>query len=145
MFGCADFRLASLTLVPQQRPDVQFGAYVEVVDLSQCHTLAFILAEMVAQMRRGSVGQLVVRNEDGCFEEETMHLVYRSLVYRLWRGGYRPLSEQAFREEEKGKRFCVWMGEGAREKGNSLDSEFTNLSARSGNTSAAGWGYVAMQ
>ncbi|KAF2232619.1 hypothetical protein EV356DRAFT_247255 [Viridothelium virens] len=161
-FGCSALHLSSLTLLPR-RPEAYFGAYAEVAYLSQCHTLAYILAEMVREMGGGSVDKsgsrsvsvrkLVVRLE-GCFEqEEIRRLVYRSLVFRLWKGQRRKEGaaeeeeRRGFEEREGGREFWVWMGEGAGQegKGRSLNSEFRNLSEGVlGTSSAAGWGYVAM-
>ncbi|KAI9663078.1 MAG: hypothetical protein M1821_008126 [Bathelium mastoideum] len=186
-FGHAALRLATLTILPQ-RP-AAFGAaaasYAEVAALSQAHTLAFVVAEMVVALERGAVRKVVVRDAaaaaggggargggggsggggmgilgggggggDGGegFDAETWHLVYRSLVYRLWRGQRRPASgEWGFREGEG--EFNVWMGDGAGKEGRGLEAEFRWLAAGGGNvvgvgggtSSAAGWGYVAMQ
>ncbi|PNS21031.1 2-methylcitrate synthase, mitochondrial [Sphaceloma murrayae] len=101
-FGHSDFFLETLTLVPC-RPETHLSAYAEVADLSQCHTLAYILAETLKGLR--NVGVVSVRNE-GCFNELIWRLAYRSLVFRLWKWGGR-LLDLKFREDTKEQCFEV--------------------------------------
>lgn len=82
-----------------KRADTAGSAYAEVADLSQSHTLAYILAETLKTLR--NVRRVVVRNQ-GCFTDLVWRLVYRSLVYRLWRWGG-SLCGLGFREWEDGE------------------------------------------
>ncbi|TKA30084.1 hypothetical protein B0A50_02803 [Salinomyces thailandicus] len=82
-FGHPCLSLDTLTIVPR-RPDCSMTAYAEVADLSQCHTLAYIFAETLKGLR--NVKCVEVRNE-GCFNAAVWRIVYRSLVYRLWKWG----------------------------------------------------------
>lgn len=82
-FGCPELDLETLTIVPT-RADCSNSSYREVADLSQSHTLAYIFAETLKGLRNVRVVQ--VRNQ-GCFNEVVWKLVYRSLVYRMWRWG----------------------------------------------------------
>ncbi|GAB7354654.1 hypothetical protein MBLNU459_g5084t1 [Dothideomycetes sp. NU459] len=83
-FDCPDLALATLTIVPRRAHAVE-PHYAEVADLNMSHTLAYILAETLKTLR--GVRRLVVRNDDGCFNPDVWRLVYRSLVYRLWKWG----------------------------------------------------------
>lgn len=67
-----------------RRPDCSSSAYAEIADLSQCHTLAYIFAETFKGLKNVTVVE--VRNH-GCFNAVVWRIVYRSLVYRLWRWG----------------------------------------------------------
>ena len=80
-FGHPELMLDTLTIVPT-KADCSHTSYREVADLSQVHTLAYILAETVKGLR--NVRVLQVENR-GCFNEVVFKLVYRSLVYRLFR------------------------------------------------------------
>ena len=82
-FGHPCLHLDTLVVVPT-RPLVCSSAYAEIADLSQSHTLAYILCETLKSLR--NVACLEVHN-DGCFTEIVWRLLYRSLVYRLWRWG----------------------------------------------------------
>lgn len=82
-FGHPSLSLETLTIVPK-KPETYSTAYAEVADLSQSHTLAYIFAETFKGLR--NVQTVEVRNE-GCFNEVVWRLVYRSLVYRMWRWG----------------------------------------------------------
>lgn len=82
-FGHPSLDLETLTIVPR-RPDCSTSAYAEVADLSQCHTLAYIFSETLKGLR--NVRVLEVRNQ-GCFNDVVWRIVYRSLVYRMWRWG----------------------------------------------------------
>ncbi|GIZ46074.1 hypothetical protein CKM354_000921300 [Cercospora kikuchii] len=85
-FGHPSLDLDTLTILPT-RPDVHARALAEIADLSQSHTLAYILSETLKSLRK--VKCVEVRNEMK-FNEAVWKLFYRSLVYRLWRwGGYR--------------------------------------------------------
>lgn len=111
-FGQTLLDLHTLTLVPQ-KPECHASAYAEVADLSQSHTLAYIVAESAKTLRQ--VRCLVVRNE-GCFSEVVWRLVYRSLVYRIWRwaGPHAGLRFECSGElEAEGREWLrVWIGEG---------------------------------
>ncbi|KAK5135677.1 hypothetical protein LTR08_004978 [Meristemomyces frigidus] len=82
-FGHVGLRLETLTIVPC-RPDASASAYAEVADLSQAHTLAHVFAETLRGLR--GVGCVEVRN-GGCFGEGVWRVLWRSLVFRLWRWG----------------------------------------------------------
>lgn len=82
-FGHPSLKLDTLTIVPK-RPDASHSAYAEVADLSQSHTLAYIFAETFKSLR--NVREVTVLN-NACFNEVVWRLVYRSLVYRMWRWG----------------------------------------------------------
>lgn len=110
-FGHPSLRLDSLTIVPR-RPAMCGSAYAEVADLSQSHTLAYILAETLKSLR--GVKRVVVRNEC-CFGESVWRLVYRSLVYRLWRWGGR-LCDLGLRELDGECAFEVLCGMGKVER-----------------------------
>ncbi|KAF2771839.1 hypothetical protein EJ03DRAFT_288703 [Teratosphaeria nubilosa] len=98
-FGHPSLDLDRLTIIPR-RPDCSNTAYAEVADLSQSHSLAYILAETLKGLR--NVRMLEVRNQ-GCFNDVVWRILYRSLVYRIWRWG----------GEECGLRFeCAADGEG---------------------------------
>lgn len=101
-FGSGDFFLETLTLVPR-RPEIHERAWAEVADLSQSHTLAYILGETLKSLRH--VGIVIVCNE-GCFNEVIWQLTYRSLVFRLWKWGGR-LCELKVCENEAEKCFAI--------------------------------------
>lgn len=82
-FGNPCLELDTLTIVPK-RPDASWSAYAEIADLSQSHTLAYIFAETFKRLR--NVRVVCVKNR-ACFNEVVWRLVYRSLVYRIWRWG----------------------------------------------------------
>ena len=103
-------------MVPK-RPETHGSAYAEVADLSQSHTLAYILAETLKSLR--NVRKVVVRNED-CFTEVVWRLVYRSLVYRLWRWGG-SLCDLGFRELEGEQGFEVLCSCGKQMAGKEQD------------------------
>lgn len=111
-FGQPGLHLHTLTLVPR-KPACHASAYAEVADLSQSHTLAYIVAETAKTLRQ--VRCVVVRN-GGCFNEVVWRLVYRSLVYRIWRwagprAGLRfECSGELVAEGEEWLK--VWIGEG---------------------------------
>ena len=111
-FGQPQLNLHTLTLIPR-KPECHASAYAEVADLSQSHTLAYIIAETAKTLRQ--VRCLVVRNE-GCFSEVVWRLVYRSMVYRIWRwaGPRAGLRFECSGESEQEERewLRVWIGEG---------------------------------
>ena len=114
-FGQPLLHLHTLTLIPL-KPPCHGSAYAEVADLSQSHTLAYIIAETAKTLRQ--VWCLVVRNE-GCFSEVVWRLVYRSLVYRIWRwaGPRAGLRFECSGEGEEGvgegrEWLKVWIGDG---------------------------------
>ena len=82
-FGDTRLRLEKLVLRPT-RPVVIDVPFREIADLSQCHTLAYVLGETLKGLRH--VRCLEVQNR-ACFEEGVWRMFYRSLVYRLWRWG----------------------------------------------------------
>lgn len=65
------------------RRPVSQDAYSHVADLSQSHTLAYILSETLKGLK--GVEKVVVRNEENAFSEAVWRLVYRGSVWRLWR------------------------------------------------------------
>ncbi|KAI9705355.1 MAG: hypothetical protein M1820_005185 [Bogoriella megaspora] len=157
-FGSSSLRLASLTIIPQRAEAALFEANAEVADLSQCHTLAFILTEFLVRVERGVVGRLEVRNQ-GCFVAEMMGIVWRSLVYRLWkqrRGCWWDGEGEGLGFEERGDGGVVWIGDGdgdgngvgmgtdGKDRGRGLDEEVMRLSGRGTGSGAGGWGFVAM-
>ncbi|KAF2213300.1 hypothetical protein CERZMDRAFT_96959 [Cercospora zeae-maydis SCOH1-5] len=84
-FGHPSLDLDTLTILPT-RPEVHARALAEIVDLSQSHTLAYILSETLKSLKK--VKCVEVRNEMK-FKEAVWKQFYRGLVYRLWRwGGY---------------------------------------------------------
>ncbi|KAM3423784.1 hypothetical protein BST61_g1188 [Cercospora zeina] len=84
-FGHPKLNLDTLTILPT-RPQVHARALAEIADLSQSHTLAYILSETLKSLRK--VKCVEIRNEMN-FNEAVWKLFYRGLVYRLWRwGGY---------------------------------------------------------
>ena len=102
-------------------------SYREVADLSQVHTLAYILAETVKGGLR-NVAVLRVENR-GCFNEVVFRLVYRSLVYRLFRWAGRECGVRVLcnHDEEGEDAGWFWVGlgvvggEGWREVGTEVD------------------------
>lgn len=82
-FGNFALDLETLTLVPQ-RPDAGNTAWAEIAELDQCHTLAHVLAETLKTL--GRVGEVRVANS-GCFGEGVWRLVYRHLVFKVWKWG----------------------------------------------------------
>jgi hypothetical protein len=82
-FGNPSLRLETLTLVPR-RPDATKSAWAEVAELDQCHTLAHVLAETLKTL--GRVQEVKVLNA-GCFGEGVWKLVYRHLVFKVWKWG----------------------------------------------------------
>jgi hypothetical protein len=98
-FGHPELTLDTLTIVPT-KADCSLSSYREVADLSQVHTLAYILAETVKGLR--NVRVLQVENR-GCFNEVVFKLVYRSLVYRLfrWAGRESGIRVRCNNEEEE--------------------------------------------
>ena len=129
-FGNPALDLETLTVIPK-RPDTSHTAYAEVADLSQSHTLAYIFAETLKTLRNVRVVQ--IRNA-GCFNDVVWRLVYRSLVYRIWRwgGGRCGLRFQCSgEEEENGEQwFRVWLKEG--DEGSEVGEEVVRLVGGSG-------------
>lgn len=82
-FGNSSLHLDTLTLVPR-RPDATKSAWAEVAELDQCHTLAHVLAETFKTL--GKVREVKVVNL-GCFGDGVWRLVYRHLVFKVWRWG----------------------------------------------------------
>ncbi|KAI7105973.1 hypothetical protein KC339_g3455 [Hortaea werneckii] len=98
-FGCADLKLEKLTIVPLRPDCFAKTAYAEVADLSQSHTLAYIFAETLKGLRNVRCFEVVRRGEQrrgggGAgegggvgFSAGVWRIVYRSLVYRMWKWG----------------------------------------------------------
>ncbi|KAF2719313.1 hypothetical protein K431DRAFT_228901 [Polychaeton citri CBS 116435] len=105
-FGSTNLCLETLTIVPK-RTDASYSAYAEVADLSQTHTLAYILAETLKTLK--NVGVVVVRN-DGCFKDVVWGVLYRSLVYRVWRWGGHSCGIRFEFDEERGNSFSAHLG-----------------------------------
>jgi len=123
-FGHPSLTLDTLIIVPK-RPDCSISAYAEVADLSQCHTLAYIFTETFKGLR--NVKMVEVRNQ-GCFNEVVWRIVYRSLVYRLWRWGggkcgVRFESSPEGQHEERDGWFRVHLGEEDEEQAERRGSE----------------------
>lgn len=101
-FGDNEMFLDTLTVVPY-RPETQAQVYAEIADLSQCHTLAYILTETLKGLR--NVDTVIVRNE-GCFKSVIWKQSYRSLVFRLWKWCGR-LCDLRFKEDEDEQAFSI--------------------------------------
>ncbi|GAB1732872.1 hypothetical protein NU195Hw_g7725t1 [Hortaea werneckii] len=100
-FGCPELSLDTLTIVPLRPDCFARTAYAEVADLSQSHTLAYIFAETLKGLRkvrcfevvrrRGEKGAAAGGGEGGeggtGFSAGVWRIVYRSLVYRMWKWG----------------------------------------------------------
>lgn len=116
--------LDSLTIIPT-KPDASRSCYAEVADLSQTHTLAYVLAETFKRLR--NVGVVHVRNS-GTFNAVVWRLVYRSLVWRVfqWGGDRCGLRFWSSGEEEGREWFTVWLGEG-QEEGNDVGDEVIRM------------------
>lgn len=129
-FGNPSLDLETLTIVPK-RPDASFSLYHQVADLSQGHTLAYILTETFKCLK--NVRVVLVKNR-GCFNEGVWRLVYRSLVYRIWRwGGGRCGIRFECSENEEGEGdewFKVWFKDG--EEGTEVGEEVVRLVGGSG-------------
>ncbi|OQN96473.1 hypothetical protein B0A48_17529 [Cryoendolithus antarcticus] len=82
-FGHPSLRLQKLTLIPL-RPDAAKSVWGEIADLSQAHTLAYILGETFRGLR--NVAEVEVLNRD-YFRSGVWELVYRTLCYRMFRWG----------------------------------------------------------
>jgi len=136
-FGNTTLTLETLTIIPK-RPDASFSAYQQVADLSQGHTLAHIFTETFKCLK--NVRVVVVRNE-GCFNDTVWRLVYRSLVYRIWRWGggkcglrfeYCAEGPGGLEERVEGREesFRVWLQEGS--EGREVGDEVARLVGRTG-------------
>ncbi|KAF2154406.1 hypothetical protein K461DRAFT_128874 [Myriangium duriaei CBS 260.36] len=101
-FGNENVFLETLTVVPR-RPKTYGQGYAEVADLSQCHTLAYILTETLKGL--SNVGTVTVRNEK-CFNNVIWRLTYRSVVFRIfkWCG---QLCDLRFKENEDEEWFSI--------------------------------------
>ncbi|RMY69812.1 hypothetical protein D0863_06201 [Hortaea werneckii] len=97
-FGCPELKLEKLTIVPLRPDCFARTAYAEVADLSQSHTLAYIFAETLKGLRNVRCFEVVRRGkklgggggggEGGVgFSAGVWRIVYRSLVYRMWKWG----------------------------------------------------------
>ncbi|KAI7153467.1 hypothetical protein KC349_g8326 [Hortaea werneckii] len=93
-FGCPDLKLEKLTIVPLRPDCFARTAYAEVADLSQSHTLAYIFAETLKGLRNVRCFEVVRRKKPGSgggggvgFSAGVWRIVYRSLVYRMWKWG----------------------------------------------------------
>lgn len=104
-FGNAQLELDTLTIVPT-KADCSMTSYREVADLSQVHTLAYILAESAKGLR--NVRVLKVENR-GCFNGVVFKLVYRSLVYRLFRWAGRESGIRVLCNDEDDENAAGWF------------------------------------
>ena len=104
-FGHPDLELETLTIVPT-KADCTHTSYREVADLSQVHTLAYILAETVKGLRNVRVIQVENR---GCFNEVVFRLVYRSLVYRMFRWAGRECGLRVVCNDEEAESVAGWF------------------------------------
>ncbi|GAB1740020.1 hypothetical protein NU219Hw_g4943t1 [Hortaea werneckii] len=129
-FGCAGLNLDKLTIVPLRPDCFARTAYAEVADLSQSHTLAYIFAETLKGLRnvrcfevvRGEKEKKLVEGGGGGgvgFSAAVWRIVYRSLVYRMWKwggdvcGARFEVSEDDVEEEEEGEGwFRVYLQQG---------------------------------
>lgn len=128
-FGHPSLRLETLTIVPT-RADARNSAYAEVADLSQSHTLAYVFAETLKGLR--NVGVLTVVNE-GCFNEVVWRLVYRSLVYRMYRwGGICCGVRFECSEDEEKMWFRAFLEKGGAVGGREVGEEVCRLLGREG-------------
>lgn len=82
-FGNRSLNLETLTVVPK-RPDASYSSYQHVADSAQGHNVSHILSETLKGLK--NVRCVVVKNR-GCFNGKIWQLVYRSLVYKIWRWG----------------------------------------------------------
>lgn len=130
-FGHPCLHLERLVIVPQ-KPDAAGSCYAEVADLSQCHTLAYVLAETLKGLRQ--VTCIEVQNH-GCFNGLVWRLLYRSLVYRMWRwGGIRcglKFSSSDSRVDDTGKEWLQVMI-GDEHDGNEVGFEVCRLMGKDG-------------
>lgn len=112
-FGCADLRLETLTVVPV-RPQT-YAPHAEVADLSQVHTLAYLLGEAIKSLK--NVETIVLVNQ-GCFTELLWRLLYRSLIFRMWKWAGEGLTDCSlgFREVDGDSRFEIRLGNGAQDE-----------------------------
>jgi hypothetical protein len=104
-FGHPGLVLETLTIVPT-KADCSHTSYREVADLSQVHTLAYILAETVKGLR--NVRAIQVENR-GCFNEVVFRLVYRSLVYRMFRWAGRECGVRVVCNDEEEDNATGWF------------------------------------
>lgn len=112
-FGNFALNLESLTLVPR-RPDAGNTAWAEIAELDQCHTLAHVLAETLKTLNK--VGEVRVVNV-GCFGEGVWRLVYRHLVFKVWKWGgmncgvrFEGVRSGEGESESRGDWFRVFLG-----------------------------------
>jgi hypothetical protein len=124
-FGHPSLNLDTLTIVPR-RPDCSNSAYAEVADLSQSHTLAYIFAETLKGLR--NVKTIEVLNK-GCFNDVVWRILYRSLVYRLYRWGGEKIGVRfecsADAPDERDAWFKVFLG--GHESGRDVGDEVIRL------------------
>lgn len=121
-FGHSLLYLDRLVITPM-RPDVTTSCYAEVADLSQCHVLAYVLTEALKSMKNLRV--LEVQNA-GCFNEHIWKLLYRGLIYQLWRWGGSRCGMRFVQEHDY---FRVMIGEDWQE-GNEAGDELARLLTR---------------
>ncbi|KAK0312183.1 hypothetical protein LTR01_003097 [Friedmanniomyces endolithicus] len=126
-FGSPELQLETLTIVPR-RPDCSSGAYAEVADLSQSHTLAYVFTETFKGLR--GVGVVEVRNQ-GCFNDVVWRILYRGVVYRLfrWGGGECGVRFECSAEDGGGEQEAWFrvLFQGSREGGNEVGAEVRRL------------------
>lgn len=103
-FANPHLSLKTLVIVPR-RPASYDIHHAEIADQSSAHTLAYILSETLKSLR--GVERIIVRNEDGCFNDSMWTLIYTSMINRLllWAG---KLCSCSFRwDHDQGKWFEV--------------------------------------
>lgn len=130
-FGHPCLRLDKLVIRPQ-KPDTSGSCYAEVADLSQCHTLAYVLAESLKSMK--NVLQVEVQN-DNCFKDFIWRLLYRCLVYRMykWGGiqcGMKFLCSAAIMDGSGEEWFKIFIGDHT--EGSEVGSETCRLMGKDG-------------
>ena len=130
-FGQPSLELETLTIVPT-RPDASSSAYRDIAHLSQGSTLAYILGETVKCLK--NVRCVIVKNR-GCFDEGVWRVVYRSLVYQIWRwgGGKCGIRFECCNEKEVAlgdEWFRVWLQDG--EEGSEVGEEVMRFFSATG-------------
>ncbi|KAL1305347.1 hypothetical protein AAFC00_002244 [Neodothiora populina] len=101
-FDNPNLHLETLTIIPR-RPQNHESNYAEIADLSQSHTLAYILCETLKGLK--SVDRIIVRNDEACFSDAVWKLVYKSLVWKMFRWAGRDVGLK-FRQDARGE---VWF------------------------------------
>ncbi|KAI7083431.1 hypothetical protein KC356_g7567 [Hortaea werneckii] len=144
-FGHPDLQLEKLTIVPLRPDCFAQTAYAEVADLSQSHTLAYIFAETLKGLRNVRCFEVVRRKGEqkrgagagggaAGFTAGTWRIVYRSLVYRMWKWGgdvcgarFEVGGEGDGEDEEGWFRVYLQQGQGCCEAAGGLDDDGENV------------------